>query len=233
MGVIAEQDVPLIVVDDASPESAWLRLQDMLGSVVPDALILRHAFNQGKGAAVITGLEAAANAGYTHVLQVDADGQHDVTDTPRFVRSAIQHPQALICGQPEFDESIPPLRYYARYITLFFAWFETLSTEIRDAMCGIRLYPIAQVLPIITSAKIGRRMTFDTEILVRCVWAGIRLCYIPVKVSYPEGGRSHFHYLRDNLEISWMHTRLIVGMLVRLPRLLARAMFRRTEREPR
>jgi hypothetical protein len=106
-----------------------------------------------------------------------------------------------------------------------------LSTEIRDALCGFRLYPLAAVIRILDSCAPGRRMAFDPEILVRAVWAGIPLQFIAISVKYPLGGTSHFHYLRDNLEIAWMHTRLITGMVLRMPRLLrqwrARAVARR------
>jgi len=170
----------------------------------------------------MSGLAAAFDAGYSHALQIDADGQHSSADIPRFVSLASMYPEAIICGKPVFDDSISKLRYYARHITLFISWLETLSTAIEDPMCGFRLYPLSQVVPVIESGKPGKRMAFDPEILVRSAWAGIELYYIPVDVRYPEDGRSHFRYVRDNLEISWMHTVLIIGMLVRLPRLLAR-----------
>jgi glycosyltransferase involved in cell wall biosynthesis len=233
VGHLVGQGLPLVVVDDASPESVFRRLKAMLDEVAPGTVLIRHAVNQGKGGAVITGLQAAAQAGYSHALQIDADGQHDVADMPRFLALAAEHPDAIICGQPVFDESISGLRYYARYITLSLSWLECLSTEIKDAMCGFRLYPLANVTPVIDRSRPGRRMAFDPEILVRCVWAGIRLRYIPVNVRYPEGGRSHFHYFRDNLEISWMHSRLIAGMLLRLPRMLRRGFSSRQERAAR
>ena len=222
LGELVSTGLPLIVVDDASPDPAFQKLEELVNSSAPGTLLLRHSENQGKGGAVISGLAAAFEAGYTHALQIDADGQHSCADIPRFVSLANRYPEAIICGRPMFDDSVSTLRYYARYITLFFTWLETLSTVIEDPMCGFRLYPLSPVLPVIQGARLGKRMTFDPEILVRCNWAGIRLCYIPVKVTYPEGGRSHFRYVRDNLEISWMHTRLIIGMLVRLPRLLTR-----------
>jgi glycosyltransferase involved in cell wall biosynthesis len=229
LGKLVAEGLPLVVVDDASPESAFRQLESLLDEKAPTSLLLRHSENQGKGGAVMTGLRAAEKAGYTHALQIDADGQHDVADIPRFTALASEHPEALVCGEPVFDESISGLRYYARYITLSLSWLECLGTEIRDALCGFRLYPLAKVVPIIDRSRPGKRMAFDPEILVRCVWAGIRLHYIPVDVRYPEGGRSHFHYVRDNLEISWMHTRLIVGMLLRLPLLLRRHLSRRRE----
>ncbi|KPK55835.1 MAG: hypothetical protein AMS22_03200 [Thiotrichales bacterium SG8_50] len=227
---LVSADLPLIIVDDASPKSAFRQLEEVLGREAPGALLLRHSKNQGKGGAVMTGLRAAYDAGYSHALQVDADGQHDTADIPRFVSLATRHPEALICGKPVFDASISRLRYYARYITLFLSWLESLDTAIEDAMCGFRLYPLSRVVPVFERSRTGKRMAFDPEILVRCVWDGIELRYLPVEVKYPQGGRSHFHYIGDNLEISWMHTRLIIGMLIRLPRLLTRSALDRSRR---
>lgn len=219
---LVSANLPLIVVDDASPERVFRQLEAVLKRAAPEASLLRHTENQGKGGAVMTGLKAAYDAGYSHALQIDADGQHNTADIPRFVSLAARHPEALICGKPVFDASISGLRYYARYITLFLGWLESLDTVIEDALCGFRLYPLSRVVPVIERSRLGRRMAFDPEILVRCVWEGIELRYLAVKVKYPDGGKSHFHYVSDNLEISWMHTRLIAGMLMRLPRLLTR-----------
>lgn len=221
-----EQGLPLVVVDDASPDESYKELQNLLEGHT-GRILVRHTRNLGKGGAVMTGLKAALDAGYTHALQIDADGQHDVADIVRFREAAEQQPDRIICGQPVFDESVSKLRYYARYITLSLSWLESLSTEIRDAMCGFRLYPLKLVVTLFENSNPGKRMAFDPEILVRAVWTGIGLEFIPVNVQYPEGGTSHFHYFRDNVEISWMHTRLIVGMLLRLPLLLRRNRSRR------
>jgi len=220
---LVNENLQLIVVDDASPERAFRQLQELLDSMAPGTLLLRHGRNQGKGGAVMTGLVAAYEAGYSHAVQIDADGQHNSAEIHRFLSLVAEHPEALICGRPVFDESISGLRYYARYITLFLSWLETLSMVIEDAMCGLRLYPLSQVVPVVQGNELGKRMAFDPEILVRCVWEGMDLHYLPVEVRYPQGGRSHFHYFRDNVEIAWMHTRLMFGMLIRLPRLVARA----------
>lgn len=219
---LAGEGLPIVVVDDASPEDVYQQLRELLNEHAPSTQLLRHVENQGKGGAVMTGLKAAREAGYTHALQVDADGQHDVHDIPRFLQLGRSSPRHVVCGRPVFDDSISALRYYARYLTLCLNWVEILGTEIKDGLCGFRLYPLDRVVPIIERSSPGRRMAFDPEILVRCVWAGVRLTYIPVNVRYPESGRSHFHYLRDNFEITWMHTRLIAGMLVRSPVLLLR-----------
>jgi glycosyltransferase involved in cell wall biosynthesis len=214
--------VPLIVVDDASPGESFNALQRLLDEYTEDTTLIRHDVNLGKGAAVMSGLRAGRAAGYTHALQIDADGQHDALAISRFQEASRQNPGHIICGNPIFAEDIPKLRFFARYITLWFCWLESLSTEIRDAMCGFRLYPIDTLVEIIDKSNPGRRMAFDPEILVRAIWNGVRLQFIPVDVQYPAGGRSHFHYFRDNVEIFWMHTRLITGMLLRLPTLLRR-----------
>lgn len=224
---LAAAGIPLLVVDDASPDATVDALEALLAEANIETALVRHTHNRGKGGAVMTGLRAARDRGFSHALQIDADGQHDCADIDTFLAAAAERPDRVICGQPVFDQSISRLRYYARYITLCFSYLETLSTEIRDALCGFRLYPLAVITDIIEHARLGQRMAFDPELLVRAVWAGIPLHYVPVRVAYPEGGKSHFHYLRDNIEISWMHTRLLVGMIIRLPVLLQRKFLRR------
>ena len=205
--------LPLIVIDDASPRLAFVQLQAMLDADAPGAVLIRHPQNQGKGGAVMTGLKTACEAGYTHAIQIDADGQHDVESLPQLRDRAQQYPASIICGEPVFDQSVPSLRRHARRITLALCWLATLSTQIRDALCGLRAYPINAVVALAEGNRLGRRMAFDPEILVRASWAGMELRYIPVRVTYPPEGRSHFRYLRDNVEIAWMHTRLLAGMI--------------------
>ena len=225
-GLIAA-GLPIIIVDDASPGAAADALSVLLDEATVDVRLVRHSSNRGKGGAVMTGLRTARDAGFTHALQIDADGQHDCADIDSFIKAATDRPTSVICGEPVFDESISSLRYYGRYITLSFAYMETISREIHDALCGFRLYPLLSTTAIIDKSRLGQRMAFDPEILVRAVWAGIPLHYIPVNVAYPEDGKSHFNYWRDNVEISWMHTRLLVGMVPRLPMLLIRKFARR------
>lgn len=224
---LVSQGLPLVIVDDASPEQSFDALARILDDHAPGTILIRHARNLGKGGAVMTGLRAALDAGFTHALQIDADGQHDLGDVALLREAASRHQDGIICGQPVFDESISKLRFYARYITLSLSWLESLSTEIRDALCGFRLYPLQQVVALMDSSKPGKRMAFDPEILVRALWDDIALFFVPVRVNYPQGGKSHFHYFRDNAEITWMHARLIFGMLIRLPRLIRRNRSRR------
>jgi hypothetical protein len=131
------------------------------------------------------------------------------------------HPSALISGTAVYDETVPRARHYGRYITHFWVWLHTLSFAVRDSMCGLRLYPIATMLRVWDRERVGRRMDFDTDILVRMVWDGTPLVQVPTRVRYPSDGVSHFDMWRDNVRITWMHTRLFFGMLHRLPKLLA------------
>jgi glycosyltransferase involved in cell wall biosynthesis len=214
--------LPCLLVDDGS-HPACAQVLQALAQAHPDQVsLLRLAVNQGKGGAMLAGFAEAARRGHTHVLQIDADGQHDPADIPRFVSLATQHPQAVICGIPVYDDSVPKARLYGRYATHIWVWINTLSLQIRDSMCGFRLYPLAPVTRLVGEETIGRRMDFDSEILVRLFWRGVQVISLPTRVTYPSDGVSHFDVWRDNVRISRMHTRLFFGMLRRAPRLLWR-----------
>ena len=212
-------NLPVIVVDDGSDARTK---QHIAALDAPQLRVLTLPHNQGKGAAVIAGLRAAAAAGFSHALQLDADGQHQVEDTPRMLTEAERYPHCLISGQPQYDASIPKSRLYGRYITHFWVWVETLSFSLKDSMCGFRVYPLAASLELCDRRPIGQRMDFDTEIMVRLYWQGTPSRFIRTRVTYPPSGVSHFDALHDNLRISWMHTRLFFGMLPRIPHLLSR-----------
>ena len=212
--------VPCILVDDgSSPECA--RVLDGLAAMEGVSLV-RLAQNCGKGAAVLAGFNEAAARGYSHVLQIDADGQHDVGDIPVFLKLAQENPQAIINGRPIYDESVPKARLYGRYATHIWVWINTLSLQIHDSMCGFRVYPVAAVQSLQARHKVGVRMNFDTDILVRLYWDGLRVINQPTRVAYPSDGVSHFRVWADNVQISLMHARLFFGMLPRIARLIAR-----------
>ena len=211
--------LPVVLVDDGS-DADEARLLDELAK--PPVVLARHEENRGKGAAVMTGLALARELRATHVLQIDADGQHDAKAIPRFLSAAMDNPGALIAGFPCYDASVPRGRLLARYLTHVWVWINTLSRSIRDSMCGFRVYPLAATLPLLPALRHAARMDFDTEVIVRLAWAGVPILNLPVAVRYPPGGISHFHLLRDNLRLSAMHARLFFGMLSRLPLLIAR-----------
>ncbi|MBQ4674426.1 glycosyltransferase family 2 protein [Aeromonas dhakensis] len=209
---LAEFELPCLLVDDGSEPVAAAAL-DALAARYPWVSLLRHSHNQGKGGAVMTGLRRAHALGFSHALQVDADGQHDLTDLPALLAEARQHPAALVSGRPLYDDSVPKGRLYGRYITHVWVWIETLSFAIKDSMCGFRVYPLAPTCALLERVALGRRMDFDTEVMVRLHWAGVPMRFVPTRVIYPVDGRSHFRLFRDNLDISWMHTRLVCRLL--------------------
>ncbi|ANB19371.1 glycosyltransferase family 2 protein [Dokdonella koreensis] len=214
--------LPCILVDDGS-EPGCAAVLDLLAASDPDRVrLVRLAVNQGKGGAMIAGLRAAHDCGFTHALQIDADGQHDTRDIPCFLELSARHPDRVICGCPIFDDSVPKGRLYGRYATHVWVWINTLSLAIRDSMCGFRVYPLAPTVALIDRVRLGRRMDFDSEVLVRLHWRGVGIVNLPTQVRYPADGVSHFDVLRDNLLISRMHARLFFGMLARLPQLLWR-----------
>ena len=218
---LAGHQLKIFIVDDGS-DVATQQVLSALASDYPIVSLHRLAKNGGKGAAVMRGMREAHQDGFSHALQIDADGQHDTQDVQQFVESGNSNPLAIICGQPRYDASVPKGRLYGRYITHFWVRIETLSSAIGDSMCGFRLYPLASTCDLINSVKLPERMDFDIEILVRLAWRGLAFKHIATQVIYPPDGLSHFNMLRDNVRITKMHTRLFFGMLLRLPLLLWR-----------
>ncbi len=215
----------IYLVDDGS-DAATATTLDRLAADDPLIRLIRRPRNGGKGAAVMDGFRAAQRDGRTHALQVDADGQHALDDVDRFLAASRQAPDKVVCGVPDYDHSVPRARLYGRYATHVWVWIETLSFDIRDAMCGFRLYPLEPTCQLISEVRLGTRMDFDIDVLVRLYWRGVRIVNLPTRVSYPKGGISHFRMLRDNALISWAHTRLAIGMLLRMPLLLGQKLTR-------
>lgn len=214
-------NIACILVDDGSQTETAIEL-DSLEQRYSWVTLVRHQQNQGKGAAVLSALREAQRQGFSHALQVDADGQHCLADIPRMLDEARRYPDTLISGKPVYDQSVPKSRFYSRYITHVWVWIETLSLSIHDSMCGFRVYPVDITLALANKVTLGQRMDFDTEVMVRLYWQGTPSRFIATKVIYPEDGLSHFDVWRDNLRISWMHTRLFFSMLPRIPSLLTR-----------
>jgi len=215
MAFFAPIGLKVFFVNDGSTDDTRLRLAE-IETKYPLVNVIDRKKNGGKGAAVVTGLRAAHAAGFSHALQIDADGQHDARDVPKFFTLAEENPNAVIAGKPEFDASIPTGRLIGRYLTHIWVWIETLSFTIRDSMCGFRVYPLDPAIRVIEGARLGHRMDFDPEILVRLHWEGIRILPLPTRVIYPEDGTSHFRLWLDNWLITRMHIRLVFGMLWRV-----------------
>ena len=215
---------PVWVVVDGSTDGTDKLLQNMAAND-PGLKVLVLPRNQGKGSAVLAGIEAAAAQGFTHALTMDSDGQHPAELIPAFMAASQAAPDAMVLGKPVFGAEAPALRVNGRKVSNGWANLETLWMGVGDSLYGFRVYPIAPLARIMRSNLFMRRFDFDPEAVVRLCWAGVRPINIDAPVRYlsaEEGGVSHFKYLRDNVLLTWMHTRLFLGFLIRLPMLLAR-----------
>jgi glycosyltransferase involved in cell wall biosynthesis len=216
------QWAPVWVVVDGSTDGTGEQLQAM-ARTEPDLKVMVLEQNQGKGAAVMHGLALAEAAGYTHVLTMDSDGQHPASLIPAFMQASQERPNHMILGKPVFDASAPALRVQGRKVSNAWANLETLWMGIGDSLYGFRVYPVSLLLKIMRSQRWMRRFDFDIEAAVRLCWAGVWPINLDAPVKYlrpEEGGVSHFNYLRDNALLTWMHARLMLGFLLRLPLLL-------------
>jgi len=218
-GVVAEvlrawQPV-LVVVDGSTDDGGPAMLE--LAQREPGLTVLVLPRNAGKGAAVLAGLHDAAGRGFTHALVMDADGQHPAASIAGFMETSRQQPGAMILGRPIFGPEVPPERRHGRKLSIGLVHFETLGTAIADPLFGFRVYPVQPLLSALGRRHGGRRYDFDTEAAVRLFWAGVRPVNVGAPVRYftrAEGGVSHFHYGRDNLTLIWLHTRLIIELLL-------------------
>ena len=218
------QWAPVWVVVDGSTDGTTANLEDMAAND-PGLKLWVLPENGGKGAAVLHGLDRAAQQGYTHVLTMDADGQHPADLIPCFMTASQQALEAMVLGVPVFDTSAPALRVQGRKISNGWANLETLWAGIGDSLYGFRVYPIEPLRQVMHGQRWMRRFDFDPEAVVRLCWRGVRPVNLPAPVKYlraDEGGISHFNYLRDNTLLTWMHLRLMLGFLLRLPLLLLR-----------
>ena len=196
----------VVVIDDGSGPEAQAVCRALANEGL--AHVIRHEKNGGKGAAVKSGLRWASEHEFTHALQIDADGQHDVGRIPFFVERSRRQPEAAVLAYPEYDESAPRLRRVARRFTQFWVNLEAGKGLIRDPMIGLRVYPLATVTELRVA---GNRMDFDVEITVRLAWAGVPIVNLPVHVRYltaSEGGVSHFQPWMDNVRFAWLHSKL-------------------------
>ncbi len=218
------QWTPVWVVVDGSTDGTAQGLQAMAAHD-PGLRVIVLPHNQGKGAAVLAGISQAAAEGFTHALTMDSDGQHPAELIPAFMQASMRRPDAMVLGKPVFGPEAPALRVNGRKVSNGWANLETLWMGVGDSLYGFRVYPIAPLMRIMRGQRFMRRFDFDPEAVVRLCWADVTPLNIDAPVRYlsaDEGGVSHFKYLRDNVLLTWMHTRLFTGFLWRLPVLLWR-----------
>lgn len=214
-----QQWLPVWVIIDGSTDGSEALLTP-LQEAYPDTLVvIKIANNQGKGAAILSGIKAAKKQGFTHVLTMDADHQHPADYIQRFMQQSLDNPKMMILGEPIFDASAPMIRVQGRKISNWWANMETLNAGIHDSLFGMRIYPINDLIAVMHTTTWARRFDFEPEIAVRMAWHGIAILNIATPVRYiakEEGGVSQFKYGRDNVLLIGMHLRLLVGFLLRL-----------------
>ena len=207
-------DLACLIVDDGSGLATQHELE-RVAATHQWVRIHRRARNGGRGAALRAGYALAAELGMSHAVQLDADLQHETRDVPLFLEAAYKNPEALILGEPIFDDSAPAIRIYGRKLSQWLVWLETTSFTIHDPLCGFRCFPLESTLRVLERDPLGDRMDFDPEIIVRMLWAGVPVVNVPTRVRYHEGGLSHFDLVRDNVRIAGVHARLVFGAIAR------------------
>lgn len=209
-------DLPCVVVDDGSGDSARSVLAE-LETRFPWVTIVWRSENGGQGAAKRTGYRHALAAGYTHSLELDADGQHNTDDIPKFLALMRANPSAAVLGQPQFGPEAPRARIWGRQLSRGLVWMACGSFTIRDPLCGFRGLPLATAVAVIDAVHTGSRMSFDPEFSVRLFRAGLPIFTIPTRVSYPTDGISHFDMVRDNLRLAATYLRLLAELPLAAP----------------
>ena len=212
---IAPLGLPCLVVDDGSSRAT---AETVAGLAVkfPFVEVARLPINRGRGAALRHGYRLALARGFSHAVQLDADGQHDPADVARLLEAAAGRPDALVLGDPRFDETAPKSRLYGRRLSQAIVWGYTQSRVVHDPLCGFRCFPLERTVALLDRHRFGDRMDFDPEIVVRLVWDGAPVVNVPVRVRYFRHGRSHFRLVRDNLRITLTYTRLFMALLGRM-----------------
>jgi len=223
---LAVWDDVFVIIDGSTDGSADTLDQIPTG---PSQNLIVHQLpvNQGKGSAILTGLNLALEAGFTHALAMDADGQHPADFVQKYMAAGEKYPEALVLGQPVFDASAPALRVNGRKVSNWWANFVTMWWGIKDSLFGMRLYPLVPLKKAFASTSFARRFDFDPEVVIRMCWTGTPLLNLPTPVKYlteQEGGVSQFRYLRDNTLLTWMYFRLLIGAILRSPILICRAL---------
>ena len=216
---LASCRLPLLIENDGSGP-ATVEALDALCAELDWVEVEHRTENRGKGHALKRGYRRALERGFTHVVQIDADGQHDTDDVKRFLDTMQGHPEALVLGHPIFDASAPRSRIWGRKLSVWLVAALTLSRRVGDPLCGFRGVPLAPVRELLAAGALGDHMDFDPELAVRLVWAGVPVKHVPTRICYPPNGISHFDVVWDDLRLASLYARLAPGMVARAPELL-------------
>ncbi|MFP4169375.1 MAG: DUF2062 domain-containing protein [Desulfonatronovibrionaceae bacterium] len=207
---LLDAGLEVLVVDDGSTSETGPLLQGL------DLEIIRHSRNMGKGRAILTGADFARSRGKTHILTIDADGQHPPQETVKLIAEMEKDPLAVVIGARKFPEkNVPGASRFGRSFSNFWLRVQT-GARVSDVQSGFRIYPVILLTTLKTREK---GYAFEVEILVRALWAGFNVREVPVEVHYPSPEKriSHFDKFRDNLRISFLNTRLTTRAMLPIP----------------
>ena len=225
---LAAYGLPCLIVDDGSGAATRAALDELERE--NGWLEVHHRErNGGRGAALKMGYHLAGERGFSHAIQLDADGQHDASDVPRFVREVEREPRALVLGSPVFDDTVPASRQYGRQLSRVMVWLATLSFEVVDPLCGFRAIPLAPTVKLLDSKRLGDHMEFDPELVIQLVRRGVPVRTVETKVVYDPHGLSHFDMTRDNWRLSGVYARALAVLPLHVPALLQRRSSARRE----
>jgi predicted LPLAT superfamily acyltransferase len=217
---LAEFGLPVLLVDDGGDDATKRAIAETAERYRIDVVTLER--NGGHGRAVMAGLRAAEQRGFTHAVHVDPDGRDDLDGLAKLLAAAKNAPAALICAEPVFGESVSKTRGYGRKLTAFWVAVETLSLRMPDVTCGYRVYPLTATIPLLDSLPLGRRVHFDIEIAVRLYWRNVEVIGVPTAVIDDAESTANSGTIADTARLTKLHTRLVLGMLLRLPMLVTR-----------
>jgi len=200
----------VLVVDDGSTDPGPGTIEDL------PVTLVRHARNRGKGAAILTAAVEARRLGASHIVTLDADGQFDAREFPRFAGAVLEEPGAIVVGRRDLQSAGAPLpTRFERAFSNF--WFRVQTGEpTGDSVSGFRAYP----LEVLERLRLRcRRFSFEVEVLVKAAWAGVPIREVEVSVHDLRrgGAASHFHRVADNLRLAALNTWLTVRSMLPWP----------------
>ncbi|WP_320173243.1 DUF2062 domain-containing protein [Maridesulfovibrio sp.] len=200
----------VLIVDDGSTDGGSDKIRDL------DLTVISHNENLGKGQAILTAANKAREMGKTHIITIDADGQHFPEDLPIFLEAITQSPEAIFVGSRNFEgQNVPGASKFGRSFSNFWLRVQT-GTKLSDVQSGFRAYPL-EIFSVIKTSE--PRYAFEVEILVKSAWAGYELKDLPIEVHYPSADErvSHFDAIKDNVRISLLNTKLTMRSFMPVP----------------
>jgi glycosyltransferase involved in cell wall biosynthesis len=201
--------LPVLVINDGSTDGSSLSLVDL------PVNLINFPVNRGKGVAIRAAFKWAKKNNFSHIITIDADGQHDPRDIPFFIEKIREFPCRVIIGKRRFAADVPGKSRFGRSWSNL--WTRIVSGKMTpDSQSGFRAYPAG----LLADMKfLGRRYEFEVEVLARAAWAGLEFDWVDVSVRYFKGQErvSHFKPLRDNFRISVIYTLLVLRRLLPFP----------------